>query len=118
MSRQPIAVCSLRDRGEPQARDVVVTRPGPWGNPFTVRDRDPRTGRPIGFRALDLYRAMLRDRLLAHPAMRARAIALAGARLLCACPADSLGCHAWVLAQEVDRLTGCGVEPAPERRRS
>lgn len=106
MTLRPIEVCSLRDRGEPQGRDVVVTRPGPWGNLWPVRE--------FGFRCLDLYRHDLR-RKRSIPSFRNRLAGLAGKRLLCACPAEAMACHAWVLADEVNRLTGCGVMPAPDR---
>ena len=111
-------VCSLRDRGEPEERDVLCTRPGPWGNPFTLER--------YGWRCLDLYHCSLRSTVAVaerHPnrlqsgrfldALRA----LAGKRLLCACPADSLAWHAWMLADVVRELTGVSVKPAPGRER-
>lgn len=114
-----IEVCSLRDRGEPQERDVPVTRPGKWGNPFTLERH--------GWGALNLYRDDLRIKIKAALlvsdapyAIRARMFLrelrdLAGKRLLCACPSDALACHAWILAEEVARLTGAVVVPTPGR---
>lgn len=117
-------VCSLGDRGEPQERDVLCTRPGPWGNAYTVHRH--------GYKALDLYRHDLRRRVTRAQRerfARGRTAAeadnlliamhrLAGKRLLCACPADSLACHVWILAEEVERLTGVPVKPDPGRERA
>jgi hypothetical protein len=70
-----------------------------------------------GWRALDLYREWLRRSIeRTGPWFTDHLFGLAGKRLLCACPPDAVACHAWILAEEVDRLTGCGVEPAPGRR--
>ena len=106
---KPITVCSLRDRGEPMPDDVVCTRPGLWGNPFTAKR--------YGWRALDLYRDVLVRSFETDLGGAAAIKALPGKRLLCACPSDALACHAWILAAEVSRLTGCGVIPAPGRER-
>lgn len=103
-------VCSLRDRGEPEDRDVMCTRPGPYGNPYTVERH--------GWRALDLYRKLLLEGVRIHASFRQRIEDLAGKRLLCACPTDSLACHVWILAEEVERLTGVPVKPAPGRERT
>lgn len=112
-------VCSLRDRGEPQERDVLCTRPGPWGNAYTVHR--------WGLLALDKYRGDVRgliERAQRQPEHAGLSLwlrrlkALAGKRLLCACPAESLACHAWILAEEVERLTGVSVKPTPGRERT
>ncbi|MEQ3551277.1 DUF4326 domain-containing protein [Pseudonocardia nematodicida] len=68
---------------------VVVTRPGPWGNPFDVRE----LGRE---RAIAAHR----DWLLAdRPDLVARARAeLAGRDLCCWCPED-VPCHADTLLE-------------------
>lgn len=119
-------VCSLRDRGEREARDVFCTRPGPWGNPYTVER--------YGWRALDLYRADLHQKVkrAADTVRRfgdanqlgrlakewlAGLAKLAGARLLCACPSEGVACHVWLLAEVVEMVTGVPVRPAPGRER-
>lgn len=123
-------VCSLRDRGEPQDRDVLCTRPGPWGNPFTLEQ--------WGYNALDLYWLNLVIGLGRRPALKTwrydlnrREVSLwfrpfsgladglrslAGKRLLCTCPSD-LACHLWILADVVRELTGVPVRPVPGRER-
>ena len=104
-------VASLRDRGELQPDDVLITRPGPWGNPFTLSKH--------GWSAVDHYRSALRRSLKERPRsdFAEATRGLAGRRLLCACPPDTLACHGWILAEEVERLTGVPVEPAPGRER-
>lgn len=104
-------------------RDVRITRPGPWGNQFSIaRHGMLRSG---GKNALDLYREWLdariakANRLEREPGLQrwiADLRALAGKRLLCACAPEAIrqgACHGVPLAMAIERLTEVGYELAP-----
>ena len=122
-----IEVCSLRDFKLADAdaeRDVRITRPGRWGNPFSVERHGMRRG-AAGGNALDKYRARLAETIARanrlegdHEAQRfvAALRCLAGKRLWCACAAEAIrqgACHGVPLAKAVEELTGVAVELAP-----
>jgi hypothetical protein len=120
-------VRSLRDFKLADAdaeRDVRITRPGPWGNPFSVERHGMRRG-ASGSNALDKYRRWLADIIARanrldgdHEGQRfvAALRGLAGKRLWCACTAEAIrhgACHGVVLAKAVEELTDVPVELAP-----
>jgi hypothetical protein len=87
---------------------VKVTRPGRWGNPFTVKEHGLK-------RALQLYR----EQLAAHPELVAQARRdLAGMDLACWCKLPTDGerdlCHGAILleAMGADAATGLGQATA------
>lgn len=100
-------------------RDVCITRPGPWGNQFSV-DR-------CGPGALDMYREWLAERIAkANRLEKEKGLqrwladfrALAGRRLLCACSEEAIrqgACHGAAIAIELQKLTGIDYELAPAK---
>lgn len=127
MTAMMTEVCSLRDMGDPEDRDVRCTRPGKWSNRFSVARYGMARGKSyIGKSALDRYREDLASKVagaLADPrqgrgAWLQELKALAGARLLCACTAEAIrqgACHIVPLAQMVQQLTGVPVKyPEPK----
>lgn len=119
-------VQSLRARGDPEERDVIITRQGAdgWGNPFSVA----RFGmlRGPGKNALDLYRDWLDEQVRLANSFTTGGVEiqewirrlkdLARKRLLCACAPEAIrqgACHGIPLAMAIERLTGVGYELAP-----
>lgn len=99
------------------ARDVSITRPGPWGNQYPVLTH--------GASALTKYESWLQDRIaVANQFRGGTAIQkwlaafrdLAGKRLICACTPQAIRqgrCHGAVMARELEKLTGVQYELAP-----
>jgi len=105
-------------------RDVLITRPGPWGNRFSVARHGMRRG-ASGGNALARYREWLADAIsranrfeggLNAQRFVAALRGLAGKRLWCACSPEAIrqgACHGVVLAKAVEELTDVPVELAP-----
>jgi hypothetical protein len=91
---------------------VVVTRPGPWGNPFTIADMGSAEAAVARFRAAVIGPILDGKQCApnAHPdsfigrIIRRAPIELRGRNLACACALDA-PCHADVLLELARRPT-------------
>lgn len=92
---EPLRIQRRRTRGWTAPANVIaVTRPGPWGNPYTIA---PAATPPIlAQHVVSLHRDLIEERLSGEhaPWFRARLATLRGRNLMCwcrLCPAHAAG---------------------------
>ena len=90
----------------PEAGDVYIGRPGPWGNPFPLKDEKQR------HEVIGQYREWLVDQIESGRITREALRSLAGSTLVCWCAPKA--CHGHVLTKAVEwACTTQTLEDAP-----